>query len=68
MSDNDNIKEAENDTSLPIENSYVNSIIELISSCEKEPTPAAIIERNKNKLERANDKIWTYKNGTLLKS
>lgn len=66
MSEDNNITEAENDTNLPIENSYVNSIIELISSCEKKPTPAAIIERNKNKLEKANDKIWTYKNGTLL--
>lgn len=66
MSNYNNTIEAENETNIPIANSYINSITDMISSIEKNPTPAAIIERNNNKLERTNDKIWTYKNGTLL--
>ncbi len=66
MSKNNNITEAENETNVTIEKSYVNSIIGMISRNEKAPTPETILERKKKKLVRANDKIWIYKNGTLL--
>ncbi|MEO8513845.1 MAG: hypothetical protein ABI543_09815 [Ignavibacteria bacterium] len=51
------------------ENSYVNSIMEIVRINELEPTPDFLTEKKKKKPEKPpdiHDKIWMYDNGKLL--